>query len=246
VEPPYHVGRTFECGDAVSVIIACTGPGIFAGDDLHQVIRVEEGARVLIASQSALQVHPGAHACAARLRQEFSVASGAELHCQWDPVIPFADSRLAQQIDLDLAAGSRLFWSDALMTGRAGRGETWGCSEIAHQIRVIAEGRLTYLERYRVNPAERDVAGPWLAGTSAFLGTGLVHHAGVTDAGAESLQQKLNALADVRAGVDVAEPGLVVGRLLGSHGVTFSAARAALRVWAMDDVFADAALRFRR
>jgi urease accessory protein UreH len=245
-EPPYHVGRAFDCGDAASVIIACTGPGLFAGDDVSQSIRLEEGARVLIASQSALQVHPGPIAAPARVRQEFSVAPGAELHCQWDPVIPFARASLSQETDVTLEAGARLFWSDALMTGRAARGETWACAAIAHQIRVTAANRLVYLERYRLNPAERPVINPWLAGDAAFLGTALVYHPGVTDHGVESLQQALNAEPSVRAGVDVAEKGLAVARLLGRHGSAFSASRAAVRDWAERTIFSAPALRFRR
>jgi urease accessory protein UreH len=57
-EPPFRIGHTFELGDAAYVIIGCTGAGIFAGDTLRQSVRVGCGARVVLTSQSALQVHP--------------------------------------------------------------------------------------------------------------------------------------------------------------------------------------------
>src|SRR5712691_12014077 len=57
-EPPFRIGRTFDLGGAAYVIIMCSGPGIFAGDTLRQSIQVARGARAVLTSQSALQVHP--------------------------------------------------------------------------------------------------------------------------------------------------------------------------------------------
>jgi urease accessory protein UreH len=57
-EPPLRVGRLFEAGPAAHMILVCCGPGVFAGDRLEQHVRVERGARVLLTSQSALQIHP--------------------------------------------------------------------------------------------------------------------------------------------------------------------------------------------
>ena len=57
-EPPFRVGRAFELADAAYVIIVCSGPGVFAGDLLTQSVVVHQGARVVLTSQSALQIHP--------------------------------------------------------------------------------------------------------------------------------------------------------------------------------------------
>jgi urease accessory protein UreH len=60
VEPPFRIGQSFAIDDAAYVIVVCSGPGVFAGDTLRQLIHVERGARVVLTSQSALQVHPPA------------------------------------------------------------------------------------------------------------------------------------------------------------------------------------------
>ena len=58
-EPPLRVGRLLDTGPIAQMILVCCGPGVFAGDRLEQRVRVEPGARVLLVSQAALQVHPG-------------------------------------------------------------------------------------------------------------------------------------------------------------------------------------------
>jgi len=106
-EPPFRVGRAFELGDAAYLIVVCSGPGIFAGDSLRQSIRVARGARAVLTSQSALQVHPsGASSAAAPavVHHAYAVEEDAELHCHWDPVIPFAGARLEQRLRAEKTA----------------------------------------------------------------------------------------------------------------------------------------------
>ena len=248
-EPPFRVGKSLDAGRYAYVILGCTGPGVFAGDALQTHVRVERGARVLLVSQAALQVHhagsdlagynrgdeesgrgwTGWNASRAVMESQYDVEVDGELDCQWDPVIPFAGARLTQRIDLRIACGSRLFWSDALIAGRVGRGEAWRFDELGHELRLSVDGSLTYLERYRLTPAWQAVARPWIAGSAHYAGTTLVHHEDATAACAEHLQQQLNGINEVRAGVDGLAPGLLVGRLLGTRGPQFAAARAAFR-----------------
>ena len=92
-EPPFRVGRLLDAGAfrSAQMILVCCGPGVFAGDRLEQRVRVEPGARVLLVSQAALQVHPGGrHRPLRRSTRPTSVAHDATLDCFWDPVIPFA------------------------------------------------------------------------------------------------------------------------------------------------------------
>ena len=59
-EPPFRVGRLLDAGPVAQMILVWSGPGVFAGDRLEQRVRVERGARVLLVSQAALQLHPAA------------------------------------------------------------------------------------------------------------------------------------------------------------------------------------------
>ena len=242
-EPPFRIGQSFQIGSAAYVIIVCSGPGVFAGDCLQQSVRVESGACVLLGSQSALQAHPGNASSGARLHQRYVVADEGELHCHWDPLIPFAGARLAHRWDSWMGNGSR--WSDALMSGRSARGEDW-MFEVAHELRLRVDGSLKYLERYRLRPEQRSVVAGPIAGKARYLGTTLVHHAAASGKTAEAWQHETDRVIDVRGGVDLVAPNVIVARLLGRHGARFRGARMALREHAANELFATPQLQFRR
>jgi urease accessory protein UreH len=184
-EPPFRIGRVFELDDAAYLIIVCTGAGIFGGDTLHQSVDVGPGARVVLTSQSALQVHPPAPSILpaflpscrpALLDHEYVVAPESELHCHWDPVIPFAGARLIQRFNVNIAESSRLYWGDAVMAGRISRGETWQFASLTHELSLRVGRSLAYLERYTLTPQDRAVTQPWVAGDATYFATAIAHH----------------------------------------------------------------------
>ena len=253
-EPPFRIGHAFDVDGAAYVILVCASPGIFAGDRFDTRVTVGPGARVLLASQSSLQVHPGHDCEPAIVSSEFHVAGDGELHCLWDPIIPFAQARLIQRLDLDLAQDSRLYWSDALMSGRTSRGESWEFAVLDHELRVTIGGTLGYLERYRLAPNETATGsiGPagstqrWIAGAAHYIGTILTHHPDLTTTLAERLHDSLAAEDGVQGAVDLVEPELMVGRVLGANGAAFLRARSALRAAVLDTIFGNPRLVARR
>jgi urease accessory protein len=259
-EPPFRVGRTFELDEAAYVIITCSGPGIFAGDTLRQSIHVGGGACAVLTSQSALQVHPppqlqdgriaevqeGKDKRLAVVEHEYHVADDGELHCHWDPVIPFAGARLEQRFDLRIAESSRLYWSDAVMAGRVSRGEAWRFQSLAHELRLRVGSTLAYLERYTLTPADRDIKRMWTAGDADYLATALVRHPNADAKTVEALHRDVAELAGVRAGVDLIEAELAVARFMGSNGASFSRARASYRTLAVRSIFGGPELVMRK
>jgi urease accessory protein UreH len=227
-DAPLRAGRLLDAGPIAQMILVCCGPGIFPGDRFVQRIRVEAGARVLLISQAALQVHPGHASGPAAIDSCYEVADGAMLDCFWDPVIPFAGSRLRQRIDLQVAAGGHLCWSDALMPGRVARGEAWHFETLDHELRLGVGGSLAYVERYGLGRG-RNPAHVWSAAGADGIGTTLVYSRAATAALAEEAQRRLDAVDGLRAGVDCPVPHLLVGRLLARRNPQFLAARMLLR-----------------
>ena len=119
------------------MILTSSAPGAFGHDHLQQIVRVGCGARVRLTSQSAMQVHPSPDGATAHLQSSYHVDDGADLHCHWHPLIPFADARIEQRIDVNIAGGGYLYWSDALMSGRHARGERWKFASLAHETRSV-------------------------------------------------------------------------------------------------------------
>jgi urease accessory protein UreH len=241
-EPPFHVGRLVDAGSFAHLVIVCSGPGVFAGDQFEQRVRVERGARVLLVSQSALQVHPSGMASPpACLDCSYEVDRNSVLDCFWDPLIPFAGARLRQRIALRVAAGGELFWSDAMMSGRAARGETWCFESMEHELRLTCRGSLQYLERYTLVPGAGSPSRPWVMGRANYLGTTIFYSPGATNGAslnqrarsasdvAEAAQHEILSIGDVQGGVDLLGPELIVARLMSRRGPPFAAARSRLR-----------------
>jgi urease accessory protein UreH len=236
-EPPFRLGPALDLDGAAYVIIVCSGPGIFAGDTLRQSIRVGRGARVVLTSQSALQVHPAAAPAPATLQHTYHVEDDGELHCRWDPVIPFANARLQQRFDLQIAESSRLYWTDALMSGRVSRGEVWQFQSLAHELRVRVGPSLAYLERYRLAPAGRPVDRAWMTGGANYLATAIVHHVEASAGAAEALQHQIGSMTGVSIGVDLIQPRTIVARLMAASGAPFAAARASYCALVLGSIF---------
>jgi urease accessory protein UreH len=224
-EPPFRLGGWFAEADGLHMILTSSAPGVFAHDNLQQVVRVGRGARVRLTSQSAMQVHPSPEGAIAHLQSSYHVEDGAHLHCNWHPLIPFAEARIDQHIDVNIAGGGYLYWSDALMSGRHARGEQWNFASLAHEIVVCRDGAPEYLERYRIHQNELTVSRPWAAGDASYLGTTLVTGRPIEPGSAERLHTELGRLAGVRAAVDQLGERVLLVRLLSASGPPFHEAR---------------------
>ncbi len=224
-EPPLRIGRTFEEGRGVHLILASSSPGVFDRDRMQHVVRLGAGAVVRLTSQSAMQLHASPPGGPAVLSSHYEIAPGAALTCEWHPSIPFANASIDEQIDIDVAAGGRLSWSDAMMCGREGSGERWRFNTLARQLRLRRNGALAYLERYRVEPGARPVSTAWVAGDAAYLGTML--RVGMNDDAdvAQRVHGQINAIAGVRGAADLLDEDLLLVRIAAAEGVPFHRAR---------------------
>lgn len=240
-EPPLRVGRCLETLRGVHMILASSAPGVFGGDDFEQRVTVGSGAVVRLTSQSALQAHPAPGEQPARLRSRFEVADGGELSCEWDPIIPFAGARVDQRIELHVAAGGRLSWSDALMSGRHGCGESWHFASFDHELRVLRERRLTFLERYRIAPRAGTAMSRWTVGQAGYIGTVLEMFPGGTETQdglappgrddftlVERIHSSLGELDGVSGSADRLDGALLLVRIAAATGVSFRRARASV------------------
>jgi urease accessory protein len=225
VEPPFRVGRTFAEGDGVHLILASSAPGIFGGDALDSLIVVERAAKVRLTSQSSLQIHPASSAETASIGGIYRVEAGAHLDCEWHAAIPFPSARLSQRNRIDLADGASLFWSDAMMSGREARGERWQFGSLEHELKLLREDRLDYLERYRLAPAAASPAQRWRSSDACYAGTVIVSGGCVSRTAAGRLHAQLNAMTGLYAAADVIEERLMLIRLLARSGPVFHAAR---------------------
>jgi urease accessory protein UreH len=226
-EPPFRLGRVFPEGASAHMILAWSAPGVFGGDRLEQHVRVERGASVRLASQSSLQAHPSPDRAAATMRTTVEVEDAAALICEWDPLIPFPGASLSQRFDVRLEAGAALYWSDAFMAGREGRGERWLFDVLEHELAVRRSGTLAYLERYRLEPGAHSPAAPWVASDACCFGSVLA--SGSAFRIPCGLHDELSRFEGLRGGVDALDQDLSLVRLMASRATALHDARALVR-----------------
>ncbi|HVB38178.1 MAG TPA: urease accessory protein UreD [Vicinamibacterales bacterium] len=242
-DPPFAIRPLFYPAndDRAHFILVQATAGLFGGDALDISIQVRPGARAVVTSQAAQQLHPSVEAGARATQQvRVRVDEGGELHGCFDPLIPFARARLEQQTALDVAGGGRLFWCEGLMAGRVRRGERWQFACLALETALRRDGDLLYLERFVLGEGEADPAAPWAMGRHRYLGSLLACDARLDEARGDALQAALFPPAGetddaaVRGAVDLPAPGVLVGRVIAVDGASFRRLQHAWRTAAFD------------
>lgn len=217
-ETPFKITHVLNSNRPVAhlILMHCTA-GLFGGDEVDCSIRVQAGARVLLTQQSATKVHPSEGRPAIQ-RNRVVVERGAELQLYLEPVIPFADSVLRQTTRIDVEPGGRLSFWEAFMTGRVGRGESWRFRELASETQLQLDGRLVYLDRFRLRPNGLEQS-PWAMSNSSYVGVGL--HVG------EDAPRVAAALhqAMPEAGIDNLSENVAMARVASATGPEFHRCR---------------------
>ena len=213
-EVPFKITRLLNSDAELPhmILMQCTA-GLFGGEDVECDIRVERGANVRITQQSATKVHPSQDRQAVQ-RIRIIVESGASLQLYFEPIIPFADSRLNQATRIEVEAGGRLAYWEGFMTGRVGSGESWQFKELASETQLSSDGVLLYLDRFRLSSGGRQDS-KWAMDTGSYLGTGL-YLGPRSPHFASALHQSLPA-----AGVDTLTDILTAVRVVSDSGPDF-------------------------
>ena len=234
-EPPLRVGGCFDARDGVHVILATSAPGVFGGDRFEQIVHVGPGASVRITSQSSQQVHPAVSGESARVRTACVVAPGGRLDCRWHPLIPFAGSDLDQAVEIRLADGAQLAWSDAFTAGRTARGERWAFRALASELKVWREDTLEYLERWQIVPAVADPARAFVGSDGVLFGTVLQCGVPGPERVFDGLHRALAALPGISAGVSGLSTASTLVRLTGDSPPPFHDARRLVEAAVLDE-----------
>ncbi len=143
-------------GPALEAVLLNTAGGVACGDSFGLSVDVRSGAQLVITTPGAekvyrsdgpradyavrLWIHPDASAC-------------------WIPqeTILFDSARIRRRLDVDMTATSSLLIFEAVVFGRAARGETMSEGAFEDIWRIRRDGRLAYADTFRLsgNIAER-------------------------------------------------------------------------------------------
>lgn len=125
---------------------ATFGGGLVAGDFIDLDIRVGDGAAALCATQASTKIYKSGNGLPARQTLSARVGDGGLLALLPDPVCLFADAIYRQRQTVELARGASLVLVDALVSGRAARGERYRFASYRTHNEISVEGELVALD----------------------------------------------------------------------------------------------------
>lgn len=137
-------------GAELDAVLVNTAGGVAGGDRFDLDIAVDAGAQLTVSTAAAEKVYRALDAAAA-VDVKLRVGAGAELAWLPQETILFDQSRLARNIEVELAGDARLMLAEALVFGRTGMGERLERGTLTDRWRVRREGRLVYAETVRLD-----------------------------------------------------------------------------------------------
>ncbi len=147
--------------------------GLLDGDGHLVELHAEAGTRTVVAGQAATRIHPCLVGYAAQ-RWSVRVEAGALLVLLPGPAIPFAGSRYAQHVEIDLAPGAGLVWGDIWFAGRYARGdasERFRFETVVQMLTVRRDGKPVYRDRFCWRGPWDDATAAWHFGGSPACGS---------------------------------------------------------------------------
>jgi urease accessory protein len=151
--PLRFVQAKFPAGRASAAICLVTfGGGLVDGDAIDTLIEVEEGATLLVFTQSTTKVFRGAAS------QSIRAKVAGTLVLLPDPVAAFKDASYTQRIDVDLTPAGSCLVLDGFTSGRAAFGERWAMKSLDLRTTVREDERTIAVDALRLDRADGSIA----------------------------------------------------------------------------------------
>lgn len=132
-------------GLGAEAVLINTGGGLLGGDRMTIRARCDAGAHATLTTQSAERVYRSLGP-RTDIDVSLTVASGGSLAWLPQETILFNDARLARRVTADVALDGSLTVVEAMIFGRAARGEVVRSGSITDQWHIRRDGRLIYAE----------------------------------------------------------------------------------------------------
>ncbi|HET9517323.1 MAG TPA: urease accessory protein UreD, partial [Actinoplanes sp.] len=167
-EAPLLLRRTRGPGTVVHLVGGAAGP--LGGDDLRLDVEVGPGAQLSVRSVAASIALPGPGGAASGMHVRATVAAGAVLHWQPEPLIAAAGCNHDAVTEVHVADGGAVTWRDDVVCGR--HGETPG--DVRINTLITYAGRTLHRHELFLGPSAPGWAGAAVLGGARALGTVVV------------------------------------------------------------------------
>lgn len=166
--PPLLVQQALYPDDAAPemahVFLANPTGGLLQNDCHRIAVSVGAGARAHVTTQSATKVYTMTDGVAEQ-RVRLNVAAGGYLEYLPDPLIPYRDASLEQEVEIVCEPGGALLFSDVITPGRVAMGESFRFRRISNRVTVRGQsGWPAYREAFDLDPGAGNLTGVGILG----------------------------------------------------------------------------------
>lgn len=145
--------------DMAHVFLANPTGGLLQNDRHDIAVSVGDGAKAHVTTQSATKVYTMPEGVAEQ-RVRLSVAAGGYLEYLPDPLIPYRDASLEQEVEVTCEPGGALLFSDVVTPGRVAMGESFIYRRLSNRLTVCGQGgRPVYREAFDLDPRAGNLTG---------------------------------------------------------------------------------------
>lgn len=141
-------------GKSVWAYTSSFGGGLVAGDQTQLSIKIGDGARCFLGTQSSTKVYRNPAALPCEHTTHATVAEEALLVFAPEPVQAFADSHYTQRQEFHLAPTAGLVLLDWFSSGRAARGERWAFKHLESRNDIFVGGERALVDPILLNSDE--------------------------------------------------------------------------------------------
>ena len=150
--------------DMACVFLANPTGGLLQNDRHRIAVSVGAGARAHVTTQSATKAYTMPEGVAEQ-RVRLNVAAGGYLEYLPDPLIPYRDASLEQEVEIVCEPGGALLFSDVITPGRVAMGESFRFRRISNRVTVRGQSvRPAYREAFDLDPGAGNLTGVGILG----------------------------------------------------------------------------------
>jgi urease accessory protein len=145
--------------------------GLFEGDSAEVEVSLHHGAHLYLTTQAATKLYPAAYRQVSRQRIRLRIAAGAILEYFPLPLIPFAQARYAQEIEVQVESGGVCLLAEILAPGRIARGERFAYCTVRSRVQGWVDDQLVLFEQLMLQPEQNTYAGLGVLDGPSYVAT---------------------------------------------------------------------------
>lgn len=218
-----------DSGQACYIVLN-PGGGYVDGDTYKMDVRLQEGAELILTTQSATKVYKTPKE-AVYQENSFTLQAGSLLEYRPDPLIAYRGASYYQNSVIRMASRSALIYADIVTSGWPVDHQPFPYQEIRLKNQIYIDGQLTVLDHLKLRPGEQPLGNMGFMEGFTHFGT-LFMIAEATENDFEALTETLYSYHDTcKIGfsrLDV--PGAIV-RVLGNDTGTIETVFAVCTEW---------------